>query len=566
MWGLPGNRVPNNGYYRSVKTGARNRFAAACLAGLVLAACTSARMWLNEAGWPAYPAGEAQFMLSEARSLPNAPSGVEAAKKAAEFAFRRDLYSHALDATELWLTRDPSDLDAMALATVLRVAAGDGERALASARAGLSGSGTSERFLALFGERVSGVNREALPIGSLKVVTGQLAEEFSGSPSVLTLAARVALDARDYEGAIDYADKLAALDPGNDSAHALAATALLRAGDPDMALARLTELLASRDSEVLEQSYAMLLLEARQPREALSRLRELRTRNPNSPHLAMQQARMLQAVGLGNIAEPLFIELFALGYETDLCRVELGRIAYDRQDWLESIEWYAGIESDQLMYAAAYGMVEAFVRQEDYDEALATVLDLVRHHPEHTYESLGLVANIMQGAGRDRDALAAYEEGLRYRPDSLEFRLARATVLAELKRYRAAIRAMESLLLEYPRDANVLNALGYTLADRGIRLQEAHDHIRRALDLEPGSAAIIDSMGWVLYRLGRTEEALPLLEQALELTRHPEIAAHLCEVLYELGQTARADALLRESLREYRETTLLEAVRERYSR
>lgn len=531
-----------------------------------MAACASAQMWLAEAGWPAYPAREAQLLLDEARRLPNSPAGAQAAKGAAEFAFRRDLYSHALNAAELWYRREPSGMEALALATALRAAAGNNESALETARAGLSGAGNPEHFLALLGERLSGVNREALRIESLNAVTGRLADEYPESPYVLTLAARVALDAGDHEAAVRFADAVTTLDPGNDSVHVLAATALLRAGDPDMALARLTEQLAARESEMLEQSYAMLLLESGQPREALSRLRELRAPRPEAPNLAMQQARMLMAVGRGDLAEPIFIELFERGYQTDLCRMQLGGIASGKQNWLKSIEWYAGIEADELMPAATLGLVQAFVAQEDYDEALATILDLVWRHPEHTYESLPRVAGVMLAAGREADALAAYEEGLRYRPDSRGLRLARANVLVGMERYRAAIRAMEELLEDHPRDADVLNSLGYTLADRGIRLQEAHDHIRLALDLAPGSPPIIDSMGWVLYRLGRTDEALPLLEKALENYSHPEVAAHLCEVLYELGHTERADALLRESLGLYRDTALLEAVRDRYSR
>lgn len=523
-------------------------------------------MWLAEAGWPEYPAREAQLLLAEARRLGNSPAGAEAAKSAAEFAFRRDLYPQALDAAELWRRREPSGTEALALVAALRAAGGATDPALEAARAGLADAGNAERFLALFAERLSGMNREALRIESLHAMTGRLADEFSESAPVLMLAARVALDAGDAERAVRQAEALASLDPANDSAHALAATALLRAGDPDMALARLTEQLAARESEMLEQSYAMLLLQAGQPREALSRMRELRSQRPDAPNLAMQQARMLLAVGLDDLAEPVFIELFARGYETDLCRVDLGRIAARRQDWLESIEWYAGIESDELMLAATQGLVPALVRQEDHDEALAMVLDLVRRQPEHSYEGLRLAAGVMLEAGRERDALAAYDEGLRYRPDSRELRLARANVLVELRRYRAAIRGMEELLEDHPRDADVLNSLGYTLADRGIRLQEAYGHIRLALDLEPNSPPIIDSMGWVLYRLGRINEALPLLEQALQSYSHHEVAAHLCEVLYELGHTERADALLRESLGEYEDTTLLEAVQERYSR
>ena len=542
------------------------KFAAACLAGFWLAACASAQMWLAEAGWPGYPAPEARLLLAEARRLPNTPAGAEAARNAAEFAYRRDLYPQALDAAELWRRREPAGAEALALVAALRAAAGETDQALEAARAGLSDAGDAERFLALFAERLSGMNPEALHIESLNAMAGRLANEFSESPPILTLAVRVALEAGNSERAVRHAEALASLDPGNDSAHALAATALLRAGDPDMALARLTERLAVRESEMLEQSYAMLLLQAGQPREALSRIRELRTRRPEAPGLAMQQARMLLAVGLDELAEPVFFELFARGYETDLCRVELGRIAARKQDWLESIEWYAGIESDELMFAATQGLVRAFAAQGDYEEALAMILGLVRRHPEHSYEGLRLAAGVMLEAGRERDALAAYDEGLRYRPDSRELRLARANVLVELKRYRAAIRGMEELLEDHPRDADVLNSLGYTLADRGIRLQEAYGHIRLALDLEPDSPPIIDSMGWVLYRLGRIDEALPLLEQALQSYSHHEVAAHLCEVLYELGHTERADALLRESLAEYKDTRLLEAVQERYSR
>ena len=142
--------------------------------------------------------------------------------------------------------------------------------------------------------------------------------------------------------------------------------------------------------------------------------------------------------------------------------------------------------------------------------------------------------------------------------------MGRAQMLADLNKHRSAIRAMEELLEDYPRDSEVLNALGYTLADRGMRLKEAHEHIRLALELAPDSPAIIDSMGWVLYRLGRTQEAVPLLERALESFPHPEVAAHLCEVLFELGETDRAAALLRDSLKRYRDTSLLEAVQARY--
>ena len=91
-----------------------------------------------------------------------------------------------------------------------------------------------------------------------------------------------------------------------------------------------------------------------------------------------------------------------------------------------------------------------------------------------------------------------------------------------------------------PDNAQALNALGYTLADRTERYHEAHLLIERALELSPEDFYILDSMGWVLYRLGRLQEAVSFLERARELRNDPEVAAHLGEVLWVLGNHEQA--------------------------
>ena len=522
-------------------------------------------MWLDEAGWPAFPGDRAGALSAEAQRLPQGSAGADAATRAAEFAFRHDLYAQALNAALIWRAHAPADIEALALVAVLQAAAGDIEAALETARAGLAAELGRDRFLSLFERRLNGIHSGALGAAVLQRLTGSLAAEYPESPAVLNLAARVALAAREYSLAARLADSLLLLSP-RDEAHALAATAILRAGDPDAALARLTEQLAMGDSLLLEQNYVVLLLEAGQPREALSRLRSLRAANPDADGLAMQEARILQALGAGNFAENLYLELFSRDYEVDSCRLALGQIAAGRKEWLESIEWLAGIRSDPLAPVAAELLIRSFVALGEIEEALAVLLDHVRRYPEHAFESLPLLAFVMREAGRDGQALAAYDRALRYQPQSRPLRMQRAHLLVELKQHRRAIREMEDLVADYPRDPEALNALGYTLADRGLRLEEARGHISRALELDPDSPAIVDSMGWVLYRLGRKEEARGLLEQALERLPHPEVAAHLCEVLYELGQVEKAEELLRESLAQYEDTTFLEAVRQRYSR
>lgn len=522
-------------------------------------------MRLDESGWPAFPGDRAAALAAEARRLPEGSAGADAAERAAEFAFRHDLYVQALDAALVWRARTPTDIEALALVAALQAAAGDAEAALETARVGLAAESDGDHFLSLFERRLNGVHSGALSAAALQTLTGRLAAEYPESPEVLNLAARVALAAREYSLAARLADSLLLVSPG-DEAQVLAATAILRAGDPDAALARLTEQLAMGDSLVLEQNYVVLLLEAGQPREALSRLRGLRAANPGADGLAMQEARILQALGAGNFAESLYLELFSRDHEADSCRLALGQIAAGREEWLEAIEWLAGIQSDSLARAATELLIRSFVALGENEEALGVLADHVRRYPQHTFESLPLLAFVMREAGRGGQALAAYDRALRYQPQSRPLRMQRAHLLVELKQHRRAIREMEDLVADYPRDPEVLNALGYTLADRGLRLEEARGHISLALELDPDSPAIVDSMGWVLYRLGRTEEARGLLEQALERLPHPEVAAHLCEVLYELGQVEKAEELLRESLAQYEDTTLLEAVRQRYSR
>ena len=109
-------------------------------------------------------------------------------------------------------------------------------------------------------------------------------------------------------------------------------------------------------------------------------------------------------------------------------------------------------------------------------------------------------------------------------------------------------RDLRRLLEDDPENVDALNALGYTLADRNERLDEAFALVSRALKLRPDSPAILDSMGWVLYRQGDLERAATYLRRALQLNQDDEIAAHLGEVLWVSGERADAQAVWREAL------------------
>ena len=107
-------------------------------------------------------------------------------------------------------------------------------------------------------------------------------------------------------------------------------------------------------------------------------------------------------------------------------------------------------------------------------------------------------------------------------------------------------RLLRRVIALKPDHQHAYNALGYSLADRKIRLPEARELIKKALALSPGEPFITDSMGWVEYRLGHREEAIRLLREAYRARPDPEIAAHLGEVLWSDGKTDEARKVWRE--------------------
>lgn len=134
----------------------------------------------------------------------------------------------------------------------------------------------------------------------------------------------------------------------------------------------------------------------------------------------------------------------------------------------------------------------------------------------------------------------AFARGLAAFPDEPEILYARALSWERRDDVARAEADFRRILVAEPDSVAALNALGYTLADRTNRYQEALELIERARAAEPDNAAIVDSYGWVLYRLGRVKEAEVELRRALTMQKDAEIAAHLAELLWETGRRDEA--------------------------
>jgi tetratricopeptide (TPR) repeat protein len=172
------------------------------------------------------------------------------------------------------------------------------------------------------------------------------------------------------------------------------------------------------------------------------------------------------------------------------------------------------------------------------------------------------VSQILRDASRIPEAIGRLKVADQTLPESLEIKYE----LAMLQEKQNNLKEMERLLREVieldPGHAHAYNALGYSFADRNIRLKEASDLITRALEISPNDPFILDSMGWVKFRQGDLVDALKYLEQAYGMRPEADIAAHLGEVLWKLGRKDDARKVWSEAFaKDPKNTTLTETTR-----
>jgi tetratricopeptide (TPR) repeat protein len=202
---------------------------------------------------------------------------------------------------------------------------------------------------------------------------------------------------------------------------------------------------------------------------------------------------------------------------------------------------------------AAMDLIDSALEEAPGDEAL-------------TFAQVQLYLELadQQSSSNDLDAAERLlSEGLRKHPGNLSIRYAQALLFENQGRMRKAATVLERLVEEEPTNPAVLNAYGYLLTDEFDRHDEAADYIRRALAMDSDNAAIIDSMGWVLFHLGQYEAALDYLERAARLVTDPEMLAHLIDVHWKLGNREIARQLLDSSLAEFPDSRHLIEVEQR---
>ncbi len=232
--------------------------------------------------------------------------------------------------------------------------------------------------------------------------------------------------------------------------------------------------------------------------------------------------------------------------------LSLAQIAEKRKDFSLAESWLAKIDSPQALVSTQNRRASMLAKQGKMQEAR----DLIRKLPERTGEDGAAdrrqkLLSEVQLLQTSKEYQAAYDllqvANSGDKPDH-ELIYQQATAAEKLKRYGEMERLMRRAIEVKPDYAYAYNALGYSFAERNIRLPEAKTLLQKAIELAPGDPAITDSLGWVEFRMGNYKEAISLLDKAYKAFPNAEIGAHLAEALLASGQRDKALAIFKEAM------------------
>jgi len=326
---------------------------------------------------------------------------------------------------------------------------------------------------------------------------------------------------------------------------------------------------------------AKLLFALERPENALNRLLTLLQQNPGNQRLRLQYARLLASIDLeeaqeqfeilvqqapddpdllfslglvanerGDLerAKQMFERLLNMGAREDTAHYQLGIIAEQNEDFERAQHHYLAVEEGPDFLPAMNRAANLMVRRGQLDAMSAKMKALREEYPEQKERFYLMEAQALAQHQHLDAAEAVLTEALTFSPTNADLLYSRAMINEQRDLLELTESDLRTIIKYEPNNATALNALGYTLADRTNRYGEALELIEQALKIKPNDPAIIDSMGWVQYRLGNYEEAIIRLRQALKSFPDPEIAAHLGEVLWANGERDEARSVWQRGL------------------
>lgn len=485
------------------------------------------------------------------------------AQRATEMAIDARLAKEALEAASQWIKADPNSQRARQVAVAL-LAAQDN---LAESRVPLEQwlaadpANAGSNFIQL--SQVMARHKDKKGVYDLLRV---LARPYGKVAEVRLALAQAASNAGNNDATLAESRAALQLKPELEFAALFHAQALQRRSNAE-ALKFLGGYLEGQpQAKEVRLGYARLLAAEKRQADARRQFDLLIEQSPKDADIAMAVGAMALQSGDRDAAEKHLQHALATGHKSpDTIWVMLGQINEDRKQYEEALKYYAGVGAGEQYLHAQSRYAAVLQKLGKLAEARSHLQSI---QPRDNAQRLQLVqaeANLLREANDYAGAYDLLGKTLEGAPDSVDLLYDQAMVAEKLDRIDVLERNLRKIISMQPNHAHAHNALGYTFADRNMRLPEARKLIEKALELSPQDGYIVDSLGWVLYRMGELREAIVQLRRAYELRPEAEVGAHLGEVLWVDGKREEAIKIWTDMLKEGPDNDTLRSTLKRFA-
>lgn len=474
---------------------------------------------------------------------------------------REDL---AMTAARKWLAADSSSLEAREVLARLNLRTGNNTEALAQCEAIIAGHPGGEadgyRHVALLLSQDKETSAAALNL--LRQLVAQKPQLAAAQRALALLAFRfddAALTEKSAREALR-------LQPGDREATLLLVGALVKKGDVAAADAAFENLVRDQKKPSdLRMGYAKLLIDADQRPQAKVQLGLVLKAEPSNPDAHFALALLLLDERKLDEAEGHLTGLLDNAERRHDAAYYLGRLAELRKQPETALGWYERVQAGNQTFDAYLRRARLLAELRRVPEARELLGTLREQFPPLANRLFAAEGELLSQQGSYNEALQVYDGALANSPDDAELLYARSLLHERMGRVDLAEVDLRRLIALDATDSRALNALGYMLTVHSTRYDEAAKLIAKASELSPNDPAVLDSLGWVLFKQGKAREALPHLVRAHEQFQDAEVAAHLGEVLWALGEKERARAVWDAALRKDPEHKVLRETLQRYS-
>lgn len=469
------------------------------------------------------------------------------AERAAKIAMYMKDSNKTDEAVALWLKQDPNNLTARKIAALSALRTGNKQAAV-------------EHLDTILKIDPAGFEKTAIELASVLQMDGKseffyevldaVALKNPNQALVYFVQSLLAMEMKNNVLAEKKVQQALAIQPDWDKALIFQAQIAVFSGDLNKAKTLLKNAsLKYPENDKLKKLLAQVLIKATEYEAAGEIYKNIVLANPKDVESQIALALVHLQLKRDGKAEDIFKQLLDQPEWKDQASFYLGKIEEKRGHTQKALAWFEKVTEGPLVFESAISAVSLLVKEKRFDKADSQLNLLSSQFPKQKLRIILMRAGLYGQQEQYEKAFNLLTDALVDQPDQKDLLYTRALMAERINKPDVLEADLKKVLAKYPDDAEALNALGYSLLDNADRYPEAETYLQRALKLQPNEAVIMDSFGWLQFKMGKLEQALDYLERAYAKQQESEIAAHLAEVLWALGRKEEARKIFNKAIK-----------------